>query len=92
MALGPAEAFLADTEFAHLHPGYDGSLHLALHPAAAQAARHAGWGQPDTSLGAFLLFGPRDEAELAVVWALTYASYRYARRMDNPDLIEFAPL
>ena len=92
MALGPAGAFLADTEFAHLHPGYDGSLHLALHPVAALTARRAGWGQPDESLGAFLLFGPRDEAELAVVWALVYASYRYARRMDNPDLIEVTPL
>lgn len=30
-------------EFAHLHPGYDGSLHLALPPALARDAIVKGW-------------------------------------------------
>lgn len=29
---GPAEAFLIGREFAHLHPPYDGSLHLCCPP------------------------------------------------------------
>lgn len=37
---GPLDAFLVPSvgEFAHLHPGYDGSLHLALPPALARDA------------------------------------------------------
>ena len=45
---GPADAFLvpAAREFAHLHPGYDGSLHLALPPALAADAIRQGWAVP----------------------------------------------
>ena len=32
VAAGPAAAFLCETEFAHLHPPGDGSLHIALPP------------------------------------------------------------
>ena len=31
----PPEAFMVGGEFAHLHPDYDGSLHLILPPEAA---------------------------------------------------------
>ena len=43
---GPDDAFLvpAAGEFAHLHPGYDGSLHLALPPALAADADRPGLG------------------------------------------------
>src|SRR5919197_6720622 len=37
LARGPDQAFQCDQEFAHLHPAYDGSLHLTLAPATYQA-------------------------------------------------------
>jgi phospholipase/carboxylesterase len=85
LARGPLTAFISATEFAHLHPSYDGSLHVALPPAYAAAASTAGWGKPSVSSGSFLLFGPRDEAELGVVWTLLQCSYRYAGGLSGPD-------
>ncbi|QUQ65700.1 luciferase domain-containing protein [Kutzneria sp. CA-103260] len=85
LAQGPLTAFIAVTEFAHLHPSYDGSLHIALPSAYASAASTAGWGKPSVSSGPFLLFGPRDEAELGVVWTLLQISYRHARGRSGPD-------
>ena len=43
---GPDDAFLVPSagEFAHLHPGYDGSLHLALPLALATDVIAKGWG------------------------------------------------
>lgn len=83
---GPAEAFLVPEirEFAHLHPGYDGSLHLALprHLAADVVAK--GWGTPHPwagsrlTAGFTLVFGPRDAAELDVVEGIVAASHAYA--------------
>ncbi|GAA3434193.1 luciferase family protein [Kutzneria kofuensis] len=85
LARGPLSAFIALTEFTHLHPSYDGSLHVMLPSACAAAASKAGWGKPSVSSGPFLLFGPRDEAELGVVWALVKISYRYALGLSDPD-------
>ena len=77
-AAGPAEAFQAGREFAHLHPPEDGSLHMTLPDEIAQAAYASGWGEPHPISGTPLIFGPRDEAELEVVWRLLRASYDYA--------------
>lgn len=77
-ARGPADAFLQGTEFAHLHPGYDGSLHMALPPGLRQAVLSAGWGQLNPDTGSLLVYGPRDEPELEVVWTLLHSSFRYA--------------
>jgi Family of unknown function (DUF5519) len=85
LAQGPLTAFIAVTEFAHLHPGYDGSLHVALPSAYTAAASKEGWGKPSVSSGPFLLFGPRDEAELGVVWTLLQISYRCALGLSKPD-------
>ncbi len=83
---GPVHAFLVPevAEFAHLHPSYDGSLHLALpaHQAADVVAR--GWGSPHPWAGTRLtpgfvmVFGPRDRDELEIVHAIVHASYVYA--------------
>jgi hypothetical protein len=87
LAAGPLAAFLSGTEFGHLHPEYDGSLHIALPELLTESARKAGWGEPHPDTGAFLLFGPRDDDELVVVMALVRCSYRYARgRSDAADL------
>ncbi|NUR16300.1 MAG: phospholipase [Dermatophilaceae bacterium] len=83
---GPDEAFLVPRarEFAHLHPGYDGSLHLALPAAQAADLVAHGWGTPHPWAGGRLtpgfvmVFGPRDAAELEVVTGIVAASHAYA--------------
>jgi phospholipase/carboxylesterase len=84
-AHGPREAFMVGTEFAHLHPPYDGSLHLVLPEEEARTVIELGWGEfhplveqgvmPPTNL---MVFGPRDADELETVWAIVQASYAYA--------------
>ncbi len=85
-ARGPAEAFIVEGEFAHLHPPYDGSLHLVLPPALAERVVERGWGEfhPLVAEGVLppiyvMIYGPRDEAELEVVWRIFLASYAFAR-------------
>lgn len=83
---GPAEAFLVDREFAHLHALPDSSLHMVLPgPLAAQAVE-AGWAEfhpaADTGTGpptAVLIYAPRDAAEIDVVLGLLQRSYENAR-------------
>jgi hypothetical protein len=78
LALGPPSAFFAGTEFAHVHPEYDGSVHLFLPPAMASLARQQGQATLVSS-GAVLVFGPRDLGETKVVLALLIRAYHYAR-------------
>jgi Family of unknown function (DUF5519) len=85
-AAGPREAFMIGTEFAHLHPEEDGSLHLILPEEGAREVIAQGWGEfhplvregvvPPTTL---MVFGPRDEAELEAVWQIVQAAYANAR-------------
>lgn len=83
---GPDDAFLVPEvrEFAHLHPAYDGSLHLALPPTQAADVVSRGWGTPHPwagsrlSLGFTMVFGPRDDDELEVVGGIVAASHAYA--------------
>lgn len=77
-AAGPPEAFQVGREFAHLHPTHDGSLHMTLPAQVAAEAFELGWGEPHPVSGTPLIFGPRDEEELEVVWRLLRASYRFA--------------
>jgi phospholipase/carboxylesterase len=82
----PFDAFLVPQvgEFAHLHPDYDGSLHLALPPALAADAVAKGWAVPHMlagirlARGMVLVFGPRDATELDVVAGIVGASHAYA--------------
>jgi hypothetical protein len=75
---GPREAFQAGREFAHLHPSYDGSLHMTLPADVARETYEKGWGEPHPYSGTPLVFGPRDSDELEVVWRLLLESYRFA--------------
>lgn len=85
-ATGPEEAFLVPSarEFAHLHPAYDGSLHLVLPVDLAADAVAKGWAQVHMlagirlSPGFVLVYGPRTEAELDVVAGLVEASHQFA--------------
>ena len=83
---GREEAYLVPTvrEFAHLHPDYDGSLHLALPAVQAADLVAKGWGVPHMwagtrlSPGFVMLFGPRDREELETVAGIVEASHAYA--------------
>ncbi|MGH3982723.1 MAG: phospholipase [Pseudonocardiaceae bacterium] len=85
-ARGPAEAFMvADVgEFAHLHPGYDGSMHLALPIPLARDALIKGWAVAHPlagirlTAGTVMIFGPRDEGELEIVSGIAGASHSFA--------------
>jgi phospholipase/carboxylesterase len=85
-ASAPLDAYLVPSvgEFAHLHPGYDGSLHLALPPALASDAVARGWAvaHPLAGIrlarGMVMVYGPRDAAELDVVAAVVATSHAYA--------------
>jgi phospholipase/carboxylesterase len=83
LARGPREAFLAATEFAHIHPSYDGSIHLTLPPHLASRVEEAGWGEWHPEGGPFLVYGPRNAQESELVWKLLRMSYRYA--LGEPD-------
>lgn len=81
----PADAFLVDTEFAHLHPGRDQSLHVMLPPELATNAIEAGWAEqhPVARRGqipanAVMLYAPRDDHERSVVTHLMQAAHEYA--------------
>ena len=71
-------------EFAHLHPEHDGSMHLVLPPDLAANLVTQGWGRPHMwagsrlSPGFVLVFGPRDDDELATVLGIVAASHAYA--------------
>jgi hypothetical protein len=85
-AKGPEEAFLLGTEFAHLHPLPDGSLHMVLPPSVHAASIEAGWGIPHPMAGmptvspqTILIFAPRDAAEREIVSRLISAAEAYAR-------------
>ena len=83
---GPDDAFLVPStgEFAHVHPGHDGSLHLALPMALATDLIAKGWGVAHALAGVRLtpgmvmLFGPRNPAELETVLGLITSSHAWA--------------
>jgi phospholipase/carboxylesterase len=89
-AAGSQDAFMVGTEFAHLHPHEDGSLHLILPEPLARQVIERGWGEfhplvqqgmmPPTNL---MVFGPRDAEELEIVWSIVEASYANATSQRN---------
>lgn len=86
VALGPREAFIEGTEFAHLHGNHDGSLHAALPLEIAENAVAQGWAEVHTLVhkgrrppNLVMLYGPRDADELETIWHLVETSYAFAR-------------
>lgn len=83
---GPDDAFLVPGtgEFAHLHPDYDGSLHLALPAPLAADLVVRGWGTPHPWAGTRLapgfvmLFGPRTSEELETVIGIVRTAHAIA--------------
>lgn len=84
---GDEDAFIvpAAREFAHLHPAYDGSLHLVLPAVLAADALRAGWALAHPlagirlAAGMVMIYGPRDEQELEIVAGIVRASHAFAR-------------
>lgn len=83
-AKGPEQAFFAGTEFAHLHGSSDGSLHLVLSAKDTAEVLTKGWGERHplahrmAKPGLVMIFGPRDNDELEIVWEIIQRSYAYA--------------
>jgi phospholipase/carboxylesterase len=83
---GPDEAFIvrAAREFGHIHPSYDGSMHLTLPEALARDAIAKEWATPhclagvQLSPGMVMIYGPRTEEELDIVSTIVRASYDFA--------------
>jgi hypothetical protein len=79
------EAFLIEREFAHIHPSYDGSMHMMLPPEAVEQVPAKGWGEPHPMARrglipptAVMVYAPRDAAEVETVLRVIGASYRFA--------------
>jgi phospholipase/carboxylesterase len=78
-------AFMVGREFAHIHPASDGSLHMVLAPDVVQDVIENGWGERHPLAGQYglpgnivMVYGPRDEDELAVVEDLVRVSHAHA--------------
>jgi hypothetical protein len=78
-------AFMVEREFAHIHPASDGSLHLVLAPEIVDEVIENGWAERHPLAGRYglpdnivMIYGPRDDDELAVVEDLLQASHAFA--------------
>ncbi len=80
-----ADAFMVGSEFAHVHPPADGSLHLMLPRPDVRELLDKGWGEPHPMalLGhipptAVMVFAPRDAAEVDTVLGVIGVSHAFA--------------
>ena len=76
------EAFLIGREFAHVHPPYDGSMHMMLPSEAVEQLLEKGWGEPHPMARrglipptAVMVYAPRDVAEVETILQIIAASY-----------------
>lgn len=79
---GPSRLFIVGTEFAHLHPAPDFSVHTVLPRELVAEAIDAGWAERHPLAGRgpipdaiVMLYAPRDETELDVVAGLVTAAH-----------------
>jgi phospholipase/carboxylesterase len=77
-------SFIVECEFAHLHPSHDGSLHMTIPSELVDEVIANGWGERHPLAGKhglpdniIMVYGPRDEEELAVVAELLQASHAW---------------
>jgi hypothetical protein len=91
LALGPPTAFIFNsTEFAHLHPPYDSSLHLSLPEPWAAEVTVKGWGEPHPLAGKLvadnylMVYAPRNEEEVETIYEIVLLSYWWARGHPVP--------
>lgn len=79
------QGFMVEREFAHIHPPYDGSLHMTLPASIVDAVIANGWAELHPLAGKYglppnivMVYGPRDENELAVISDLLRVSHAAA--------------
>jgi hypothetical protein len=92
---GPADSLIIEREFAHIHPRPDSSWHLQLPYDLALLTVSAGWGRihsvvwlGDAPANSMMLYSPRTEQEMEVIWSLVEESYRYATGQPQQFRIE----
>jgi len=85
------DAFMAEREFAHLHPPYDGSMHLMAPPSWLDEILEKGWGEQHPLAGkvipsnAIMLYAPRNEDEINIVYNVVLLSYWRAKGYEIPE-------
>jgi phospholipase/carboxylesterase len=99
LAAGPPESFVIENEFAHIHPFPDSSMHLQLPLELAVLAINGGWAEvhtvvwlgfaPATSV---MLYSPRDEEDLDMIWGLVQESYNFATGKPQTFKLEPQPV
>jgi phospholipase/carboxylesterase len=86
----PQGAFMVEREFAHIHPRYDGSLHMTLPPSFVYRVVANGWAELHPLAGKYglpanivMVYGPRHESEFEVVANLLRASHAAALQSSS---------
>lgn len=80
LARGTVSAFLIGTEFGHVHPPYDGSLHFSLPDEETRELVRKRWAAyPGGGRSDVLIYGPRNETEAAVAWSVIRFAHARAR-------------
>jgi len=91
-AHGCRKSFMIGNEFAHVHPAYDGSMHLMLPLECIDELMRKGWGEahpmvatgliPDTAV---MVFAPRNDGEINTALKILSISYEFASaKLANP--------
>ena len=91
-AHGCTESFMIGNEFAHVHPAYDGSMHLMLPLECTEELFAKGWGEPHPMAAtgmipktAVIVFAPRDKGEIETALKILGTSYEFASgKLENP--------
>lgn len=83
------DAFMIGREFAHLHPPYDGSLHIMAPPNWVDEIISKGWGEKHPLAGEFfdnalMIYAPRNEEEIKIVYNIVLLSYWRAKGKRIP--------
>ncbi|GBC72035.1 hypothetical protein HRbin02_01824 [Candidatus Calditenuaceae archaeon HR02] len=89
------DSFMVEREFAHLHPPYDGSMHLMAPPNWVDEILGKGWGERHPLAGhaiprnAVMVYAPRNEHEVKIVHNIVLLSYWRAKgeRIPSPRSI-----
>ena len=81
----------AVNEFAHIHPDFDGSLHVMASPELCRRIATSGWGELHARTDQVaMVYGPRDDDEVGTVFSIVEIAYRYAASGGLKDVLHRA--
>ncbi len=87
------DGFMIGREFAHIHPAYDGSLHMALSAEDFQTVIEKNWGEQHPLAGGGLIpetialvYAPRNIEEMDIVMQIVNASLKNATATKGGEL------